>query len=326
MPANNRKSPRAFTIVELLVSLLVISALMAILIVSGRAAIAYARNAADRQAAIAMRVGVIQFKTENGFFPPLTRDQYPVAGSDRARVEDIPNSSPAGLRRIAVYDINVDRYKRVLMRSIGSGDTPVDGAAWGSLTDYYDIRYSANSLAYYLIGALDERYGGPNSDMTIDGRKGLGMFSPNRDGSFKIPTELANDANATVKLPRIYEPFFVPNNSSTKLFVDSADIQNCQIRDRNDLPFRYYQWVRDDGERNNAALNKYLRVPVLVGDPLKDERLRNAKFAIVGAGPNKLFGDESLPQIIQTLGLPLEISEVQARKKAMEDNVVEFGE
>jgi prepilin-type N-terminal cleavage/methylation domain-containing protein len=135
MPEKNKQHPRAFTIVELLVSILVIGTLMAILIVGARAAISYTRNAADRQAAIAMRVGVIQFKTENGFFPPLTRDQYPAAGTDRARVDDIPNQ-PLGFKRISVYDLNVDRFKRVLMRSVGSGDTPADGAAWGALTDY----------------------------------------------------------------------------------------------------------------------------------------------------------------------------------------------
>ncbi len=326
---HSRKIRSAFTLVELLVSIMVIGILLGMLIIGARVAIKYVRTQADRQAVISMRIGITQFKQDQGILVPMVRDQHPVA-SLKARVEDVPNSS---YERMAVYDIadpaRMDDFKNMLMRKISFGDTPPGGNSWGSLYEYYDVRWSNNSLAYYLVGALEAKLESPNTDLVIDGKLGHGMFAANRDGTFKIPAELALDPAAKVGLPKIYDPYFIPNSSSTRIWVDPSGLpdasQDVQIRDRNQIPFRYYTWMRDDTFRTDTDINKYLRVPLVVGDPVADTRLRTAKFAVVGAGPDSVFGDEPIDALRIALGMS-DAGELTVRKKAMEDNVVEFGD
>ncbi len=329
--SRTRTRRSAFTLVELLVSIMVIGILLGMLIIGARVAIRFVRTQADRQAVISMRIGIIQFKQDHGIPMPLVRDQhFRGATPEMARVELTGNAG--NYNRIAVYDISAptpvgDDYKAVLIKRLGSGTAAPSG--WGALTEYYDTRWSNNSLAYYLVGALEEKLNSPNADLVIDGKTGHGMFAANRDGSFKIPSELALDPLAKMALPRIYDPYFVPNSSSTKIWVDPSGLpgaaQNVQIRDRNQVPFRYYHWLHDEGFRTDPVINNYLRVPLVVGDPTTDTRLRSATFAVVGAGPDGVFGDEPIDALRIALGMA-DASELIARKKAMEDNVVEFGD
>lgn len=327
--SRNRAVRSAFTLVELLMSILVIGVMLGMLIVGARAAIRFVRTQADRQAAISMRIGIIQFKQDMGFLVPLVRDQHYIA-TQRARVEI--TGAAGNYNRIAVYDIAApdpagNDYEAVLFKRLGSGTTPPPG--WGTLNDYYDTRWSNNSLAFYLVGALEEKLNSPNTDLVIDGKTGHGLFAANRDGTFKIPAQLALDPAAKVGLPKIFDPYFVPNSSSTSIWVDPSGVpgaaQDVQIRDRNQVAFRYYTWLRDDSFRTDPDINKYLRVPLIVGDPVADTRLRTAKFAVVGAGPDGVFGDEAIDPLRIALGMT-DAGELQARKKAMEDNVVEFGD
>jgi hypothetical protein len=67
-------------------------------------------------------------------------------------------------------------------------------------------------------------------------------------------------------------------------------------------------------------------IPLLVGNAQAMRRCVARTYAIVGAGPNQVFGDEDVTELRTKLGRPLNYPEASARKEAASDNVVEVGQ
>lgn len=337
---------RGFTLVELLMSVLVVGVLIALLIVGLRFATRLGRSGAERQNVVALRVAAEQFRQEFGFAPPLVRDLCPDAILQTRVEKNIWTSVET--RRMAVYDVNdtrtgdpvpdrVARYVKILRRE---EPVPAPPGDWGRETEWYDPRYSENTLAYYLVGALDDPVypdqAGTEAEKTpIDGVRGPGFLEPNRDGSFKVPSALySGDSDARRRVPRQFGAFFTPG-TSVRMYVDvSGSGPNgtpVELRDRNNVAYRYYRWLRDDGqparqggETDEAYFRRWLNVPIIVGDPSVDVRLREAEFAIVAAGPDGVFGDEPIEFLRAKLGMG-GAAELRVRLKAAEDNIVEVG-
>lgn len=326
-------SRSGFTIVELLMSIIVIGTLMALLIVGLRAATRFARTSAERQNVIALREAVSEFRREFGFVPPLVRDQSIDPPPQRARIEEklgTGSNSSRSFYRYAVYDFTDINYGTEWRKFFQREAPPTPPAGFGSMAMFYDKRYSECSLPFYLIGPVEVEL---TTNMTgavvpIDGVGGPGFLKPVRDGTFMVPTETLA-TNGSGRLGQKYEPFFRPNNSSIKLYQNTGptkeDRADQSLRDRNDVPIRYYRWIKFDVRIDRDPINNWLRVPVLVGDPEKSPNLRDATFAIIAAGPDGAFGDEPIATLRQKLGMAPDTSETIARMKAMEDNIVEVG-
>ena len=112
--------------------------------------------------------------------------------------------------------------------------------------------------------------------------------------------------------------------------------------DNNNVAFRYYRWL--PGREQPAGSGNFivetladLNIPVMVArdpaafpqlvdrperDITKNAQLRDATFAIVSAGANKVFGDESVDVLQAALGSG---TETELRREAESDNAVEVG-
>ncbi len=178
-----------------------------------------------------------------------------------------------------------------------------------------DLRFSLYTLPYYVIGALD-----------FDGQAGPGFRAPRRDGSF-------NTAG------RVFAPFFDISRRPTAVFATDATNGRVVLRDRNGVAYRYYHWEHGDRLTGQMTGVATLNVPLILGDPTDNPELSAATYAIVGAGPNGLFGNEDQllpghPQhldiavMAQMLGISGDPQDpnVQAkiRSVAISDNIVEL--
>lgn len=249
---------RAFTLVELLVSLAVLSALIAIVFVGARAVMKGARSTADRQTLLAMRTGIEQFKQEFGFLPPLIQDEA-VNGLNRTwgsgqgvgkfpvELDQSTNENRIVTYSFALANRNGSNIERDYLRGYVSG-SPMDpnsaAVGYGNAGPNADRRFSTYSLATYL-NAMGETPLVPsrkgNTDKTIDGIPGPEMNAPRDDGSFVV-----SGANATTT--KKYGAFFDGGRRGMTL-VSGADTSGTanglyEFRDRNGKPIRYYRWLR----------------------------------------------------------------------------------
>lgn len=174
-----------------------------------------------------------------------------------------------------------------------------------------DRRYSVYSLSYYLIGALGR---GPDGSL-IDGVDGPGFLEPKADGTFRTVGG------------RRFEPLFDVSRGSKGLVAVDAAQGRFELRDRQGNAFRYYRWVRGNAAGSVTRLED-LNVPGLLGDPEEMFELRDAEYAIVGAGPNGVFGDlptEGAEFVKQQLGLTSSTADSVAERMGRQDNVIEVG-
>jgi hypothetical protein len=296
---------------ELLVAILVIFALMGLLIVGARHVRKLARSSADRAAVTSLKQAVTQFKSSVGFLPPLVKDQQPLVSG-----------------RPSIYSPQVQ----------------ADGVALREDPDFHDVnvlpdmRFSLYSIPYYLIGGL-EAPGAAN--LPLDGVAGPGFMTPKRDGTFE-------------RSGKKFDSFFDLGKSGKTLFQADATNGRVVLRDANEVAFRYYRWLRGDppgGPVTNPPNAPPLNVPdIFVTDPAKvvDPEFRGADYAIVGAGPNGVFGDEadlsrwvpswpapghpqamSWDQLASKVGVSGDVNDanikIKIRNAARADNIVEVG-
>lgn len=276
---------RAFTIIELLFSLAIIFVLMGMLIVGYRHIGLAGRAAADRQMVVSLKLGAEQFRQNFGFIIPLVKDER-----DGGPLEVV-----SGRERPVVYSLDSDTDRDYLR---GSG-----------LSSDGDLRYSIRSLAYYLVGVLDE---------PVDGVNGRGLREVRADGSFRGSGG------------REFEPFYDSGNAGNGgVFIEDAVTGIAEIRDRNGIPIRYYRWLQGDPNNSNKVEKTAdMNVPEVLGDPAENQQLRSAEFAIVSAGPNKVFGDlttETIADLISALSLRSGTPDEEVLRKARADNIVEVG-
>lgn len=297
-PVRGSRARAGFTLVEVLFALLIIFLLMGLLLVGFRAATRASRASADRQSVSALKIAVDRFKQEFGHLPALVKD-------------DAMDGGPLDVtgKRPVVYSPGVAADLMFLR-----DDPPTPP------TDR-DTRYSVYTLPYYVLGVLGEAY---------DGVDGAGFLEPKRDGSF------TKRQTGTGRTGRVFEPFFDSSRNSRGVFTEDVETGRIELRDRNGTPYRYYRWVRDAGSPvAGDPLNDYLNVPEILGDPAMDEfrHLRDAEYAVVGAGPNGLIGDEHLPPVVimtladmrTELGLSSGVADAEVLRIAREDNIVEVG-
>jgi prepilin-type N-terminal cleavage/methylation domain-containing protein len=249
------RAPRAFTLIEAVVVVIIIGVIASIILVALNGAMKRARDAAERQEIRSLTTAVEQFKAEFGFLPPLINDATgPIVGGQLA--------------------IRPDKFL--------SGDTTPN-----------EPRFSVYTLPYFVMGMGDAPGAGGRP---IDGAAGPRMTRPNPDGTFNVGG-------------KVYEPSSaMGSKDSTRIVRDMADQSQLVAVDRwgrgssftgatppaNAL--RYYRWLPKylpAAANQLAAVNQYM-VPRAVGDPNKNEALRNAGFAIVSVGPNGVT-DEKRP-------------------------------
>lgn len=343
-----RPRTRGFTIVELLTSIFVIGLILAILIVGLRFFFAAGQATRQRASVTQMKQAVSDFKTKFGFLPPLVRDQYiqptppppPILPLlDRRSTEDPATSTSPGQNRIAVVD------------DMHLGPWIPDTVA---NNPYADPRFSVRTLPYYLMGALEVKYlvvDGPGGNVAIDGVDGPGSYRPDADGTFRVPGEVlraiqsSGNPNGPRKLTaEVYLPSIDAGSSDPKLVagadvapppapvydapLDTADSVKLQVKDSKGVPYRYYRWSVIVPPPPPAVPPKPIvnqNIPLMVGNA-SDPSVRGASYAIVGAGPNHVFGDEDIAFIRTALGKSLNYPEAAARQEAAADNIVEVGQ
>lgn len=174
----------------------------------------------------------------------------------------------------------------------------------GKVSGMEDMRFSVYSLAYYLVGVLDA---------DIDGKDGPGFREPMRDGSFR-------QAGG-----RLFDPLFDAAGDSDRLVEVDRDEGRFELRDRNGIVYRYYRWLPIE-QAAASNVTDLRRVPSLLGDPAEMVVLRDAEYAIVASGPNRVFGDlstEAQSTLEGELGRGETLAELEALGR--EDNVMEVG-
>jgi hypothetical protein len=159
-----------------------------------------------------------------------------------------------------------------------------------------NTRYSVYSLPIYILGTLQKKY---------DGVDGPGFTKPDTDGVF-------------ARAGSVTQPLFDVSRRPDRLVRDprpgvtgGEDDPQCRqvFVDRWNNPIRYYAWLPTFHKAgtatpsvystptppgNNTTLAKEIRsynVPPAVGNPLTNTVLRNARAAIVSAGPDGLIND-----------------------------------
>ena len=163
-------------------------------------------------------------------------------------------------------------------------------------------RYSVYSLPYYIMGALDGE---------VDGIDGTGMYEPARDGSFGSGG-------------RRYEPMMRTDEGAGGLNWIDRDEGLVVLRDRTGTEIRYYRWEPEEEVESSADLN----VPEILGIAEDDVELRGARYGIVIAGANGVFGDEPVDVIQKKLGMRVDPDPGAASRAvsaARSDNVVGVG-
>ncbi len=324
-PPSPRARRAAFTIVEVLFSILIIGILLALLIGGVSLTTRVARSTADRQAVSTIRTAIAQFEKEAGFIPPLVRD--------RAQTPAWTEPGAADTRRVAVYAVQVPAQAQALR---------VPTQAPTTASPLVDNRFSDSSLAFYLVGALEQPLRGA-SGIPVDGVPGPGFYRPRLDGTFEIPADVRNTApGGSQRVGTIIRPLVEVGRTSPKLATSNADVNAVQLVDNNNVAFRYYRWL--PGREVPANSGNFivenladLNIPVMVArdpaafpqlkdrperDITKNAQLRDATFAIVSAGANKVFGDEDFTVLQAALGSG---TETELRREAESDNAVEVG-
>ncbi|MBO6514288.1 MAG: type II secretion system protein [Phycisphaerales bacterium] len=245
-------------------------------------------------------------------------------------------------------------------------DLPSGGGPWNIDTAWDDRRYSRYALAYYLTGMLPRSVDGVAGEgMTrplINGgfanvgypvgstRDRYGAtIDINRRGvrvehAYARPIEIAeHDASVdytTLTAQSVYDLYPADAQDSLIALVDAFG-----------TAFRYYRWEHgryNDRRQLITEDSLDLNIPPVLLDPEAmievennddyspmpdltegDLKIRQARYAIVGAGADRLFGTEPIEYLVEQLGErdpagdPAEIARI--RKVAMFDNVVALG-
>ncbi|MFO0832825.1 MAG: prepilin-type N-terminal cleavage/methylation domain-containing protein [Phycisphaerales bacterium] len=327
---------RAFTVMELLVSIGIIAVLLGIAAFGVHAMHSAAKGAVGLTTVNQIGTGIEKFEESVGFPPPLVKDRL---NTGAARAISQLTHQPSGTRNaILVYepDLAPDIADLNTLNTVGNINTnPFQG----------EFRYSECSLAFYLVGALDVEFV-TGSAVMMDGVQGPGLYKPTYEGEFQVPTELVR-SNGAKRSGTPMESFVNLNGGDAKLaYPQQGEPRSVKLVDGKNVPFRYYRWINGDPANGMKVTQlQDLRIPRIVGrfsvdasnavpdqtsfptPPDRDIRqnpaLRNAKWAVVAAGPNGVFGDEPLAQIAQALGKPNDPGEeAKLRGEAEKDNIV----
>ena len=302
-----------FTLVELLATISVIFLIMGIALVAYTSASRSARAAADRAAVNGLQLAVGQFKAEFGFVPPLVKD-------DGGANADAPLATVRGRTVPLVYSLgslddgealrgrDPERLRYSILSLpyyiLGALDGVIDGVDG---LGFYEVRRDgtfAPSLEYETNPELDPDGSATVTPSSRSQRRYDAFFDVGRGGvELFIDTSTRLTGSGGV-LTRNRIPF------------------RFELRDRAGVAIRYYRWApderpleqvfREDGIMDISEYTDpldagglegeagYYNTPPLVLDAIVDDStpefppaLRSATYAVMAAGPNQLFGDET---------------------------------
>ncbi|MCA9304420.1 MAG: type II secretion system protein [Phycisphaerales bacterium] len=255
-----------------------------------------------------------------------------------------------------VWSEGVDR--NFLRRRTGMGldeiDLPSGGGPWDNDSAWDDRRYSKFSLAYYLGGVLGKG---------IDGLEGPGFARPLADGSFEgvgypvgstrdryEPTMDVDRRGVRIQVGYGELSEFPEHDQVAPAALMPGDTEIALV-DSFGHAYRYYRWEHGrfyPGSGKFEVRNALdMNIPPVLIDPVifadvrnnssnADEtdltqgslELRSARFAVVGAGPDGLFGVEAIETIADALRepVPTDLEDIaKMRKRVWEDNAVGVG-
>ncbi len=363
---SNRRG--AFTLIELLVVISIIALLVLLLVVGLNRALNTAKRTASEQSARALAQAVEQFRSEFGFLPPLVHDGAVMSGGDPSYqpVANLATSQSDGpVIDIGISDARPDIAlvwsagldRNFFRRRMGSGSDEINlpgGGTWDDDRAWDDRRYSKFSLAYYLGGVLGKG---------IDGVEGPGFARPLDDGSFEgvgypvgstrdrfEPTMDVDRRGVRIRVGYGELIEYEEHDQAAPAVLDPSDAEIALV-DAFGRAYRYYRWEhgRFYGATGQFEVRNALDMnipPVLIDPVLYAEvgnvvtnaenvdltagnlELRSARFAVVGAGPDGLFGVEAIETIAAALGksVPTTLKEIgEMRRLVWEDNAVEVG-
>lgn len=269
---------RAFTLMEVLVSVGIIFLLLGLLLTTFRYVNRAANEVQARTTLQSIRMAITQFESDFGFAPPLVMDGYEARNgeADRPWPEYTSKTSvieSGSVRWIKVWDPDyldtangsVPSHLNFL-RARGGTYSPAAPAD----NPFKDFRFSNRTLAYYLVGALDiaREPTSPARDLPIDGVKGAGFYHPEEDGTFEIPPRVVRGSTRGYK-GRKYTPFVDvskgglqlatdPNSPRLNNVAESVELQDNRFGkvmrlsrqspepsgpgDVGGRPIRYYRW------------------------------------------------------------------------------------
>lgn len=254
-------------------------------------------------------------------------------------------------------------------RRDGSNSTdPValpSGSMWDLNEAWDDRRYSRFSLAFYLTGALPRSVdgvagSGMSRPLASGGFVNVGYpGAATRDRYEPSVDTNRNGMELNVGYARFIEAAehnAVPYSdmlSATDIYdlYDPSELDSLvSLVDNFGTAYRYYRWEsgRYVGTQLVTETTLDMNIPPVLLDPDQlvlvqnndanaadidltsgNIQLREARFAIVGAGADRLFGTEPIDYLVEQLnqndpsGDPVAVAQI--RKLAMEDNVVSYG-
>lgn len=335
---------RGFTLIEMVVSVLVIGVLMALVITGAVSVTRLAKDTVNAQAVRSIGAAISQFRTECGIAPPLVKDAQP-SGNTTVVVRGVPPKT-----FVNVFDLSDPAGADVLvLRTKATGRTADN--PFGT-----DTRYSEQSLAIYLLGAMNAL--DLDNQLPLDGVIGNGLYKALPNGRFEVPDAVIRYASDPANSPnrgpgKVLGPYLEASTGKV-VYEDSADEHSVELVDAKGVPFRYYRWVQGVPDpakpgtfivRTTADMN----IPPLVGidtsagdyllmwkwykvpperDVSKNPAIKSATWAVIGAGRNGAFGDETdLVELGRKLGRQVTAANVrEARVEAAADNIVEVGQ
>lgn len=335
---------RGFTLIEMMMSILIIGILMALVIAGAVHVTRLAKDTMNQQAVRTISAAVTQFKTECGILPPLVKDKQPVNNMTVV----IRGSGPNQKAYVNVFNFG-DAADQLILRTKPTGRDATN--PFGT-----DNRYSEQSLAIYLLGAMNAL--DIDNDLPLDGVIGTGLYKAQADGRFEVPDSvIAFAKNPTAGalnrgLGKVLGPYLEASTGKV-VYKNSADEHSVQLVDAKNVPIRFYRWLQGVPDPANPGklvvrFTADMNIPPLVGidssagdylmmwkwypvppdrDISKNPALKSAAWAVVGAGRNGAFGDESAATLTLLLGRTVDASNIQqARIEAASDNIVEVGQ
>ena len=278
------------------------------------------------------------------------------------RIQDGPlvqiDSGDILFERLVVWSEGVD-FAFFRRRTGGASNDAVElteGGVWDDDTAWSDLRYSKFALPFYLSGVGGKR---------LDGVAGPGFARPQSNGLFVgvgypvgstrdryEPVVDADKGSLKLRIGYFDPTEFLEHDSAEPGTIEPTDAEVAYL-DPWGRAYRYYRWEagRLDNGRLVVESTLDLNIPAVLVDPeiyaavrndpvnAVDDRiendltggnaeLRSARFAIVSAGPDGLFGTEPTDEIARVLRVDRPTSlegKATLRKQAMEDNIVGLG-
>ncbi|MEO0386084.1 MAG: hypothetical protein AAF281_00945 [Pseudomonadota bacterium] len=325
----------------------------------------FARGQAASAAVRNVSISVEQFQQEFGFVVPLMHDGASMSVARPYVRSNATGFVPATVSPMYQDENDADRllpavYGRRLNALFLRGRSPesellqddptTDSDAYDAteLAERWELgsadwqstnqRYSKLSLTTYLLGV----HGG-----AVDGEPGPGFREVLRTGVFNAagrrvyePMFDASLDGASIDPAYFDDAEFAENGATLPMPEEPTEFDSALV-DANGKALRYYRWEHEETIRGTDDLN----IPAALLDPIvvsdfdglsdagrasadltgDDAGLRAATWAIVGAGPNGLFGTEAIGTIRAELGLSDGVDEAEARRQAWQDNVIEAG-